>query len=322
MIDFAQFVKCSIVLFKTAKKNYLLGENVTIDEMLPGFRGRCAFRQYIPSKPNKYGIKVFALVDAKMIYTCNMEICTGKQPEGPFLVSNKPREVVKRIAEPLFETGRNITTDNWFTDIDLVNDLKKRGFLMLAQLKKIKDRYQTILSISQHSSLFRFNNGNTLVSYIPKKGKNVILVSSLHETNAIDQNTREQQKPEVITFYNTTKGGVDTTDQMCATFSVSWNTRCWLMVIFFACLNVAGINSQVISIANKLEPLKRRIFLKTLSHQLTIGQLAQRSLNTRGMPTHLQFRLKRFLPQEKPENITTIPPKRRKCAWLKQDLEG
>ncbi|XP_024085442.1 uncharacterized protein LOC112127978 [Cimex lectularius] len=129
----------------------------------------------------------------------------------------------------------------------------------------------------------------------------------------VEENTGEQQKPEVITFYNTTKGGVDTADQMC-TFSVSRNTRRWPMVIFFACLNVAGINSQVISIANKLEPLKRRIFLKTLSHQLTIGQLARRSLNTSGMPTHLQSRLKRFLPQEKPENTPTLPPKRRKCG--------
>ena len=48
------------------QKNYSLGEFTTIDEMLVGFRGRCGFRQYIPSKPNKYGIKIYALVDAKM----------------------------------------------------------------------------------------------------------------------------------------------------------------------------------------------------------------------------------------------------------------
>lgn len=45
---------------ENCKLHYHLGQNVTIDEMLPAFRGRCAFRQYIPSKPNKYGIKFFS----------------------------------------------------------------------------------------------------------------------------------------------------------------------------------------------------------------------------------------------------------------------
>jgi hypothetical protein len=42
---------------------------MTIDEMLVGFPGKCSFRQYIPSKPNKYGLKILALCDAKMFYT-------------------------------------------------------------------------------------------------------------------------------------------------------------------------------------------------------------------------------------------------------------
>lgn len=34
---------------------------VRVDEKLEAFRGRYSFKQYIASKPNKYGIKVFAL---------------------------------------------------------------------------------------------------------------------------------------------------------------------------------------------------------------------------------------------------------------------
>ncbi|XP_039276756.1 piggyBac transposable element-derived protein 4-like [Nilaparvata lugens] len=129
--------------------------------------------------------------------------------------------------------------------------------------------------MAPYTSMFGFHNGKTLVSYIPKKSRNVLLVSSLHEDNAIDDDSGEKKKPEVITFYNSTKGGVDTADQMCSTFSVSRNTRRWPMVIFSACLNVAGINVQVISMGNQLEPMRRRIFLKTLSHQLVMGQLAR-----------------------------------------------
>ncbi|KAJ8930281.1 hypothetical protein NQ314_016926 [Rhamnusium bicolor] len=50
------------------QKHYKLSAYATVDEKLEALRGRCGFRQYIPSKPNKYGVKIFALVDAKMFY--------------------------------------------------------------------------------------------------------------------------------------------------------------------------------------------------------------------------------------------------------------
>ncbi len=34
------------------KKYYTLSENVTIDETLRAFKGRCGFKQYMPNKPN------------------------------------------------------------------------------------------------------------------------------------------------------------------------------------------------------------------------------------------------------------------------------
>lgn len=97
-----------------------------IDEMLPAFRGNSPFPQYIPTKPSKYGIKICALVDAKMFYSFNMEIYAGKQNEVPSCISNKAPDVVKRLAEPLFGSGRNITADNWFTQVSLVNELKHK----------------------------------------------------------------------------------------------------------------------------------------------------------------------------------------------------
>ncbi|CAD7076630.1 unnamed protein product [Hermetia illucens] len=47
------------------KMCYTVGKNVTVDEQLVPFRGRCPFTQYIPSKPHKYGIKIWCLCDAK-----------------------------------------------------------------------------------------------------------------------------------------------------------------------------------------------------------------------------------------------------------------
>ncbi|XP_066953379.1 uncharacterized protein [Macrobrachium rosenbergii] len=48
--------------------NYNISEYATVDEMLAAFRGKCPFRVYMPSKPAKYGIKIFILADAKTFY--------------------------------------------------------------------------------------------------------------------------------------------------------------------------------------------------------------------------------------------------------------
>lgn len=63
-------------------------EYCIIDEMLESYRGKCKFCQYIVNKPNKYGVKIFALIDSCVFYTINMEMYAAKQPIKPFLQNN------------------------------------------------------------------------------------------------------------------------------------------------------------------------------------------------------------------------------------------
>nr|XP_022909932.1 piggyBac transposable element-derived protein 4-like [Onthophagus taurus] len=67
---------------KNCQQHYTISEFTTVDEKLEAFRGRCGFRQYIPSKPSKYGIKIFALADAKTYYTFNQEVYVGQHLRG------------------------------------------------------------------------------------------------------------------------------------------------------------------------------------------------------------------------------------------------
>ena len=53
---------------------------VTIDEQLLGFRGRCKFRQYMPSKFKKYGLKFWKLVCYESCYVCKVQPYLEKQP--------------------------------------------------------------------------------------------------------------------------------------------------------------------------------------------------------------------------------------------------
>ena len=66
---------------------------LTVDEKLESFGGRCPFRQNMPNKPAKYGLKVQALVDARSYYGVNMDIYADQQPVGPFKISNSPKNI-------------------------------------------------------------------------------------------------------------------------------------------------------------------------------------------------------------------------------------
>ncbi|GLV33247.1 hypothetical protein CBL_08415 [Carabus blaptoides fortunei] len=125
----------------------------------------------------------------KFVENCQKSYCLA----GPFCVSNKPTDVVMRLAKPIFGSGRNITEDNWFTDFNLVDELKTKQFSYVGTVRKNKRHlpyaFVDVKGRKIYSSLFGFNKGKVLTSYIPRKGKNVILVSSLHSDDAIDPGT-------------------------------------------------------------------------------------------------------------------------------------
>ncbi|GFR69335.1 PiggyBac transposable element-derived protein 4 [Elysia marginata] len=50
------------------QKHYAPCLDITIDEQLVPFRGRCRFLQYLPSKPDKYGLKIFWATDPETNY--------------------------------------------------------------------------------------------------------------------------------------------------------------------------------------------------------------------------------------------------------------
>lgn len=68
----------------------------------------------------------------------------------------------------------------------------------------------------------------------------------MHHDAAIDESTTDARKPEIITFYNSTKGAVDTVDEMCGSYDAGRNNRRWSLTIFFHFINTAGIQNTYI----------------------------------------------------------------------------
>lgn len=304
-----------------SQASYNICSHACVDEMLVGFRGRCAFRVYMASKPAKYGLKIMILADAQTNYLLNAYLYTGKDSDGFGLTQEekkfqKPTQSVLRLAKPIYGTNRNITADNYFGSIELVSELKERKLTYVGTLRKnkkeIPPEFQPSKRRAVGSTLYGFTNDRTLISYVPKKGKAVILISSMHHSKSTDPKTG---KPEIISFYNSTKGGVDSLDQKCATYNTGRRTRRWPLAVFYAVLNIAGVNSYVIHTScKKYIPIPRFAFIKTLARQLTEPYLNERLMNGR-LSKELRITISGILKKPLPKSqISTLDSKRKRCA--------
>ena len=105
---------------ENCRKCYVVSAFVIVDEQLIPFRGRCSFKQYMPSKPDKYGMKLFLLCDCLTGYTFNGKPYLGRQE------NQMESDVVKILSSPFHFSGINITIDTWFTSSQLATDLLQK----------------------------------------------------------------------------------------------------------------------------------------------------------------------------------------------------
>ncbi|CAM4569943.1 unnamed protein product [Leuciscus chuanchicus] len=207
------------------------GLDITVDECLVPFRGRCSFKQYMPSKPAKYGIKIWAACDARTSYAWNMQVYTGKPKDGQ-PERNQGMRVVLDLTTGL--QGHTVTCDNFFTSYALGQELLRRKLTMVGTVRKNKPELPPALLTMRDrvcfSSIFAFTETHSVVSYCPKRGKNVLLMSTCHKDAKVSD--REDKKPDVILDYNRCKGGVDNVDKMVASYSCKRKTNRWPMVVF------------------------------------------------------------------------------------------
>ncbi|XP_028437853.1 piggyBac transposable element-derived protein 4-like [Perca flavescens] len=263
---------------------YNPGPDVTVDEQLVPFRGRCSFRQYMPSKPARYGLKSWVACDAGSSYLWNMQVYTGKSVSGE-PERNQGARVVMDLTEGL-RGPRNVTCDNFFTSYELAwRLLHDRRLTMVGTMRKNKPELpRALLDTKGHaifSSRFAFTPTVTLVSYVPKRNRNVVLLSTLHTGDArVSASTAT--KPDIILHYNSTRGGMDNLDKLVGTYSCRRKTARWPLALFHNILDVSAYNAFVLWPELRPEWLRgklnrRRDFLEQLGRALVTPLIERRS---------------------------------------------
>lgn len=109
------------------------------------------------------------------------------------------------------------------------------------------------------------------MSYVTKPNKAVLLISSMHHQKDFDEDV---QKPEIISYYNRTKGGVDALDEKCSVYCTGCRTRRWPLAIFYRLLDIPSVNSFVLhnSFKNNIM-ISRSAYMKKLAFELVKPEL-------------------------------------------------
>ena len=157
---------------------YTPHECLTVDKQLVPFRGRCPFKEYLPSKSDKYEMKLFWICDSRTFYPLKAEPYFGKQGNAP--QRGLAQDIGLDLRTPSNNSGRNITTDNYFTDLLPVVNLLANGLILVGTVRKNKTfAPANFLPSSRrevYSSTFGFQRNLTLTSYLPKKNEAVFIL--------------------------------------------------------------------------------------------------------------------------------------------------
>ncbi|KAG8236323.1 hypothetical protein J437_LFUL018599 [Ladona fulva] len=206
-------------------KLYTPERDLTVDESLLLYKGRLGWRQYIPQKRARFGIKTFLLCESNSGYVWSTIVYTGKGTilDDTFKNLSMSSQVVMSLMKPLFEKGYCVTTDNFYTSPELAEALishscdtygtvrvTRKGMPEQLKRKKIKK-----------GEVAAFQKGKIMVLRWKDK-KEVTLLSTVHnnEMQVVEKSGLVVRKPSVVLDYNQTMGGVDRVDQHLADYPI------------------------------------------------------------------------------------------------------
>ena len=107
-------------------------------------------------------------------------------------------------------------------------------------------------------------------------------MSTQHRDNCVVAD--DKNKPEIITYYNSTKSGVDILDKLVCTYSCKRATARWTMAFFFNLVDIVAYNALVLWITMNPnwhlgKSHARRLFLRELGMSLTNDHASERFTN-------------------------------------------
>jgi hypothetical protein len=119
---------------------YSPSQYLSIDEAMVAFKGRSSIKQYIPSKPHKWGYKIYCL--ASNNYLLHFEVYEGKA-SNPSSFGATYDTIMRMISSYEYQ-NYILFTDSWFTSPTVLKALKQKGILVCGSVRRNRKGMPTI----------------------------------------------------------------------------------------------------------------------------------------------------------------------------------
>ena len=129
-----------------------------------------------------------------------MEVYCGRQGHSPEV--GQGSRVVMQMTSHLSGSGRGCTADNFFSSDVLAQKLLHERLTFVGTVRQNKQFLPPVITFKANkpvlTSTFAHREHLTLVSYIPKRGKNVVLISSQHMDQEVHSECQKKRKLSCI----------------------------------------------------------------------------------------------------------------------------
>ncbi|GFY61994.1 piggyBac transposable element-derived protein 4 [Trichonephila inaurata madagascariensis] len=195
------------------KSVYVPKQDISVDESLISYKSRLSWKQYIPQKRARFGIKLFQLCESESGYIWNSLIYMGK---GTAFHENYndyslPTKSVLTLIHELKGKGYCLSTDHFYTSPELAELLINSKTDICGTLRP--NRKGLPVSLKSFSvkkgEIIAFQKGKMCVLKW-KDNKTLHMLSTFHNADMMEVKAKKgdsvKLKPKAVVFYNTTMG--------------------------------------------------------------------------------------------------------------------
>ena len=232
---------------------------LSIDESIIKFKGWVHFRQYLPSKPYRWGIKQYALCESKSGYALKFITYCGKgslEMEPGFSITES---ICLSLLNGFENRDHKVFTDNYYTLPVLYRELERRGIGACGTVKSGRKfipldlhPYRLLLATGDDPVFMPSDN---LVTCAWHDTKRVHFLSTIDTDNTVDKRMRSRgaegghrivEKPVIAEVYNQHMGEVDIMDQRLGTYAFLHKNTKWFSAIYHRLREFALINGYTV----------------------------------------------------------------------------
>ncbi|XP_071490416.1 piggyBac transposable element-derived protein 4-like [Diadema antillarum] len=226
----------------TYLEHFLPGGYLSIDESLAPFKGRISYRQYIPNKPRKWGIKFWMLCDAQTGFCLRWRQYVGA--EGQDNGDSATEALVKQLTEPFYNTDRVIVMDNYYSSVKLYEDLSRNGLGACGTVRSNRRGLpEEIRRGGREMSAVTWHDVK-LVNVLSTVSSNDLKQKQIRSKNA-EGGRRTIQKPATVDVYNRFMNGVDKMDQRMSYYRYPHKKIKGYRVTYHFTMEVALVNAYI-----------------------------------------------------------------------------